>query len=82
MPRPSKKVQAQIQGASDQVRGVGQFVSVERAAELLSVSKVTIRRYLGLGKLRKFKVGSRTLLRHDDVMGLIREVSTPVTTTK
>ena len=50
-----------------------QFVSVQEAAELLRVSVVSIRRYLGQGKLKRFKVGSRTLLRHSDVMALVRE---------
>lgn len=50
-----------------------QFVSVQEAAELLRVSQVSIRRYLGQGKLKRFKVGSRTLLRHDQVMALVRE---------
>jgi excisionase family DNA binding protein len=49
------------------------FVSVQEAAEMLRISQVSIRRYLGQGKLKRFKVGSRTLLRHDEVMGLIRE---------
>ena len=66
-----------------QTRNVSEFLSVEQAAELLCVSKVTIRRYLGLGKLKKFKVGSRTLLQHDDLMSLVREVpATEVTTSK
>ena len=34
-----------------------QFVSVQEAAELLRVSQVSIRRYLGQGKLKRFKVG-------------------------
>lgn len=59
------------------------FISVKAAAELLSVSQVSIRRYLGQGRLKRFKFGSRTLLRRDDVMGLVREVpATEVTTSK
>jgi excisionase family DNA binding protein len=50
-----------------------QFVSVQEAAEMLRISQVSIRRYLGQGKLKRFEVGARTLLRHDEVMGLIRE---------
>lgn len=49
------------------------FVSVQEAADLLRVSQVSIRRYLGQRKLKRFKVGSRTLLRHSDVMALVRE---------
>ena len=51
----------------------GPFLSVLQAAELLTVSKVSIRRYLGLGKLKKYKVGARTLIRRDDVLSLVRE---------
>jgi len=51
----------------------GQFVSVPEAAELLRISPVSIRRYLRLKKLRRFKVGARTLLSHDEVLGLIHE---------
>jgi excisionase family DNA binding protein len=51
----------------------GPFLSVSQAAELLTVSKVSIRRYLGMGKLKKFKVGARTLIRRDDVLALVRE---------
>jgi excisionase family DNA binding protein len=57
------------------------FISVKAAAELLSVSQVSIRRYLGQGRLKRFKFGSRTLLRHDDVMNLVREVPTTSATT-
>lgn len=51
----------------------GRFVSVAEAAELLRISVVSIRRYLGQGKLKRFKIGARTLLRHDEVMSLVRE---------
>ena len=51
----------------------GPFLSVSQAAELLTVSKVSIRRYLSLGKLKRFKFGSRTLIRRDDLLSLVRE---------
>ena len=50
-----------------------EFVSVAEAAELLRVSVVSIRRYLGQKKLKRFKVGARTLLQRNDVMALVRE---------
>ncbi|MGB8323164.1 MAG: helix-turn-helix domain-containing protein [Candidatus Acidiferrum sp.] len=76
MPRKTRTVEAPIQSGSN-------YVSVEKAAELLCVSKVTIRRYLGLGRLTKFKVGSRTLLKYENVMSLVREVpATEVATAK
>jgi excisionase family DNA binding protein len=49
------------------------FLTVKEAAELLRVSQVSIRRYLGQGRLRRFKVGARTLLQHDDVLALVRQ---------
>jgi excisionase family DNA binding protein len=49
-----------------------QFLSVTEAADLLRVSVVSIRRYLGQGKLKRFKVGSRTLVRQADVLALVR----------
>jgi excisionase family DNA binding protein len=59
--------------SKEKVQAVTQFMSIAEAAELLRVSQVSIRRYLGQGKLKRFKVGSRTLLRHSDVMALVRE---------
>lgn len=53
--------------------GQQQFLSVQEAADLLRVSVVSIRRYLGQGKLKRYKVGARTLVRHSDVMALVRE---------
>lgn len=49
----------------------GQFVSVPEAAALLRISPVSIRRYLGQGKLKRYKVGARTLLKTSDVLGLV-----------
>jgi excisionase family DNA binding protein len=50
-----------------------QFMSVADAAKLLSVSEVRVRRLLGQKKLKRFKVGSRTLLDRADVLGFARE---------
>lgn len=49
------------------------FLSIPEAAELLTVSKATIKHYLGIKKLKKFKVGTRTLLDYDDVLSLVRQ---------
>jgi excisionase family DNA binding protein len=68
---PSSSVQTRR--SSDQAIPQSQFVSVAEAADLLRISKVSIRRYLGMGKLKKFKVGSRTLIRREDVLALVRE---------
>ena len=51
----------------------GPFVSVAEAADLLRMGKSSIRRFLGMGKIKKYKVGARTLIRRDDVLALVRE---------
>lgn len=51
----------------------GEFLSVSQAASILQISEVSIRRYLTLKRLRRFKVGSRTLLKREDVLSLVRE---------
>lgn len=50
------------------------LLSVRKAAEFLSVSDVTIRRFLTHKKLRRFKAGGRTLVRMSDLMELVKEV--------
>jgi excisionase family DNA binding protein len=51
----------------------GPFLSVREGADLLRLGKQSIHRYIRSGKLKKFKVGSRTLVRRDDVLALVRE---------
>jgi len=48
-------------------------LTVREGAALLKLSEASIRRYLTLKKLRRFKVGSRTLLKRGDVLGLVHE---------
>lgn len=55
------------------VPAAGQYVTVREAARLLKLSEISIRRFLSQKKLRRFKVGSRTLLLHSEVVGLIHE---------
>jgi excisionase family DNA binding protein len=50
------------------------YIDIPEAAALLRRSQVSIRRFLTEGKLRRFKCGGRTLLRRDDVLGLVREM--------
>lgn len=71
MPKTIRSSSVQTQRSPE--RSISQFVSVAEAADLLRISKVSIRRYLGMRKLKKFKVGSRTLIRRDDVLALVRE---------
>jgi excisionase family DNA binding protein len=50
------------------------FVSVKSAAERITVSEPTIRRFLTQKRLRRFKAGRRTLIKLSDLMGLVKEV--------
>jgi excisionase family DNA binding protein len=50
------------------------FVDVRQAAALLHLSDVSIRRFLTQRKLRRYKVGHRTLLDRAEVLGLVQEV--------
>jgi hypothetical protein len=50
------------------------MVSVPWAADFLCVSEPTVRRYLTQKILRRFKVGSRTLVKLGDLMALVKEV--------
>lgn len=49
-----------------------QFVSIPEAASLLRISTVSIRRYLGQKRLKRYKCGSRTLIDRAELMGLVR----------
>jgi excisionase family DNA binding protein len=51
----------------------GPFLSVMEAAALLRIAKQSIHRYIRLGKIKKYKVGARTLIRRDDALALVRE---------
>lgn len=57
------------------------FLTVEEAAEFLRISRVSIYRWIAQGRLKKFKVGSRTLLRKEDVHALVWEAPATETTT-
>jgi hypothetical protein len=51
-----------------------ELLSVPVAAqEAGGVSEATIRRYLTIKLLRRFKVGSRTFVKRGDLMGLVKE---------
>ncbi len=49
------------------------LVDIETAAQMVAVSPATIRRRLTQKKLRRYKLGSRTLVRVAEVLGLVRE---------
>lgn len=49
------------------------FLTVRETAAFLKLSEISIRRFLTQRKLKRFKVGSRTLIRLQDAESLIRE---------
>jgi hypothetical protein len=50
------------------------LVTVQWAADFLSLSDVSIRRYLTIKRLRRFKVGGRTLVKVGDLLKLVHEI--------
>jgi len=56
------------------VPNVGEFLTTREAAAILKLSEISIRRFLTLRKLKRYKVGSRTLLNAVEVRALVREV--------
>jgi excisionase family DNA binding protein len=52
---------------------VPEFCGVQAAAVLLGISEVTVRRLLTQKKLRRFKIGGRTVVRLDEVRALPTE---------
>jgi len=52
-----------------------QFITCKQASEILTISEISVRRFLTQKKLRRFKCGSRTLLRLSEVLALVREAS-------
>jgi len=57
--------------ANDQ-RQAAEFITVPEAAEILRMSEISIRRFLTKNILIRYKAGNRTLLRRDDVLGMIK----------
>ena len=50
-----------------------QFCDVKEATEITKTSEATIRRKLTSGELRRYKFGSRTLIRTDELLSLVKE---------
>jgi excisionase family DNA binding protein len=50
------------------------LIDIVGGAKLIFVSPKTICNWLSAGKLRRYKVGRRTLLRKSEVIALVREV--------
>lgn len=54
------------------VAGQPHYITVKEAALRLGLAEITIRKFLTAGKLRRFKVGRRTLVRVSDVDRLVK----------
>jgi helix-turn-helix protein len=52
----------------------GGFVTVTAGAKIVKLAEPTIRRYLTTKKLRRYKIGGRTLIKVADLLGMIKEV--------
>ena len=50
------------------------WISVSDAARVLSVTRQCIYKWLAENRLRQFKIGSRTLLRRDEVLAFPTEI--------
>lgn len=48
------------------------YITVPEAAERLGLAPITIRKLLTAGKLHRYKVGARTLVRVSEVDALVR----------
>ena len=71
-----RKIPATKAAAPDATSELGHstdFITVKEAAAILKLSEISIPRFLTQKKLRRFKVGARTLIRLSEAMSLIRE---------
>jgi excisionase family DNA binding protein len=51
----------------------GDFLTCKETAELLRLSEISVRRMLTQMKLKRYKVGARTLIRKSEALALIHE---------
>jgi excisionase family DNA binding protein len=72
---------AKVEATVSTVRDGQVFWTVDETAEFLRSSRVSVYRWIAQGRLKKFKVGNRTLLRREDVHALVSEASARETTT-
>jgi excisionase family DNA binding protein len=49
------------------------FISVAEGAALIGVSKPTVWRAIRLKKIRRYKVGTRTVIKPEDVLSIVQE---------
>lgn len=55
------------------VSDAGDFIDVSGAAEMVFVKRPTIRNWLTRGKLTRYKIGGRTLVRRSELLALVKE---------
>jgi excisionase family DNA binding protein len=48
------------------------YITIREAAARLGLAPITIRKFLTAGKLRRYKVGARTLVRASEVDSLVK----------
>ena len=73
---PETVVMPAVVGAREKTQR--KAVSVDRAAELLSLSSQTIRNYIGQHRLRSIRVGRRVLIPMDTVEKVLRKGVPPL----
>jgi hypothetical protein len=69
-----KMTKAAIPAAVERRPTDSEYVGITQAAQIIQVSEATIRRFLTQRKLKRFKIGARTIVKRSEVIGLIREV--------
>ncbi len=55
------------------VSDAADLIDIGGAAEMLFVKRPTIRNWITRGKLKRYKVGGRTLVRRSELLALVRE---------
>lgn len=70
MPKPKIARTSSMSPASS--ASPGDFVTVREVTGLLKLSEITVRRMLTQKKLKRYKVGARTLIRKSEALALIR----------
>jgi excisionase family DNA binding protein len=48
------------------------YLTITEAASLIRVSHWTLRAWLSSGRCQRYKVGGRTLVRRQDILGLVK----------
>jgi excisionase family DNA binding protein len=71
---PAAQLASNAAGGSIPGAGTQQFCTVPAGAQMVFVSTYTLRRWLTDGRLRRYKIGGRTLIKVTELLGLIKEV--------